>query len=41
MHDFALMGRLRYKPRQQNDNDESSDDIETAMYEYFTSIQDW
>ena len=41
MQDFAFMGRWRYNPSKQNDNDELSDDNETAMDEYFASIQEW
>ena len=40
MQDFAFMGRWKYNLRQQNDNEESSDETETAMGEYLASIQE-
>ncbi len=41
MQDFAFMGRWRYNPRQQKDNDESNEEQEGSMDEYFVSIQEW
>ena len=38
MADYAFVGRWRFNPRQENDNDDSSDETAENMDEFLDSI---